>query len=138
VWQQEHCTFVAPRMYMSRVWQPPQTNWAISVPVTHECLWFSCLMIGLLKSQNFQITYNQGNYIKSNRLSEEKQQRTRRWHSCYCIANSTAHRGGSSWIHEKVSTPRTDKLTLCTWQSRKNFMYKILVTCKYKQIATAY
>lgn len=33
VWQQEHCTLVAPRMYMSKVWQPPQTNWAISVPV---------------------------------------------------------------------------------------------------------
>lgn len=33
VWQHEHCTLVAPRIYINRVWQPPQTNWAISVPV---------------------------------------------------------------------------------------------------------
>lgn len=32
VWQQEHCTLVAPRMYIRSVWHPPQTNWAISVP----------------------------------------------------------------------------------------------------------
>lgn len=32
VWQQEHWTLVAPRMYISKVWQAPQTNWAISVP----------------------------------------------------------------------------------------------------------
>lgn len=32
VWQQEHCTLVAPRMYMRRVWHPPHTSCAISVP----------------------------------------------------------------------------------------------------------
>jgi hypothetical protein len=32
VWQQEHCTLVAPRMYIRRVWHPPQTSCAISVP----------------------------------------------------------------------------------------------------------
>jgi len=40
--------------------------------------------------------------------------RTRWWHGCDCIANSTTHRGGSNWIKQKVSTPRTDKLTLRT------------------------
>jgi len=38
VWQQEHWTLVAPRMYMSKVWHPPQTNWAISVPVNTSML----------------------------------------------------------------------------------------------------
>lgn len=32
VWQQEHWTLVAPRMYIKSVWHPPQTNCAISVP----------------------------------------------------------------------------------------------------------
>jgi hypothetical protein len=33
VWQQEHCTLVAPRMYIRSVWHPRQINCAISVPV---------------------------------------------------------------------------------------------------------
>ena len=36
VWQQEHCTLVAPRMYIRRVWHPPQTNCAISVPAQNS------------------------------------------------------------------------------------------------------
>ena len=32
VWQQEHLTLVAPRVYISNVRQPPQINWAISIP----------------------------------------------------------------------------------------------------------
>lgn len=36
VWQQEHWTLDAPRMYISSVWHPPQTNGAISVPVSES------------------------------------------------------------------------------------------------------
>jgi hypothetical protein len=36
VWQQEHCTLVAPRMYIRSVWHPPQTNCAISVPAPNS------------------------------------------------------------------------------------------------------
>jgi hypothetical protein len=32
VWQQEHCTFVASRIYIRSVWHPLQINCAISIP----------------------------------------------------------------------------------------------------------
>lgn len=104
--------FVAPRMYMSRVWQPLQTNWAISVPVTHTLVF----LIYLPHDHLIQITQLSNS---NNRVSEEKLHHTRRWNCCDCIANSTTHRGCLNWIHEKVSTSRTHKLTLSTYQSRK-------------------
>lgn len=52
VWQHEHRTLVAPRVYISNVRQPPQTRWDISIPAQITEVWSLCSKISDKRKKN--------------------------------------------------------------------------------------
>jgi hypothetical protein len=70
VWQQEHCTLVALRMYIKSVWHPPQTNSTISVPAPNSGGRIDSEIFHLRETDITALVFMK--WLKDNKISELK------------------------------------------------------------------